>query len=113
MLKTLSFILNLLIVAVIAIILSAGVLAAEGITFSILWGWFVSPLFHLPQLLLTESIGLWITVKFLLPIKNPPLPAGGEDEEDDDIRKALGVLWPFLPALIALGIGAVVRFLFM
>lgn len=50
-------------VTVVAAIVVAALL--KGWALTVLWGWFVAPVFHLPQLSLPAAIGLGAIVSFL------------------------------------------------
>jgi len=62
------------------IILLVGVIAVSsiwsGYVFSILWAWFIVPLFGLPALSVAAAIGVTLVVRFLTHQRQPGMPSG-------------------------------------
>lgn len=93
-----------------------------GITVSILWGWFVVPLFHLPMLTIPQALGLSLAVKYLThgqpqvdqTTKEKSVELKTPEEKADAAARVVGALFePILRALAALGSGWVIHTFFM
>lgn len=55
-----------ILVSIIVFFAICGALAiVRGITLSVLWGWFIVPLFALPPLGIVQAIGLMLVINFL------------------------------------------------
>lgn len=74
--------------------------AWSGYVLSILWGWFVVPVFHLPGLSIAQAVGLAIVVGMVTRDLNVK-------REEQDAMSAFAV--PLLYNLLMLGIGWVVH----
>lgn len=51
--------------AVLAVLLLVVNAAVHGLILSYLWGWFMVPLLGLPELLVSQAIGISMTVKYM------------------------------------------------
>ena len=79
-------------------------MAIQGLTLSVLWGWFIAPVFALPVLTAGQALGITCVLTY---IRNPQnLLADKEQFSPDWWVSVIGEVF-FRPA-IALGIGAVV-----
>ncbi len=75
----------------------------HGWVFTVLWGWFVMPVFHLPPLKIAQACGLILLARMVPMIKTSATP---EPLVTDYGRRVLTlVLWPG----ITLGLGAIIR----
>lgn len=76
-----------------------------GFVFKTLWGWFIVPIFHLPQLNMASSIGIGLVVGYI---------TSRRDTSDEDPIEAVAgsIVHKALAALFALGVGWIVH-LFM
>lgn len=102
----------------VALIASIGVIATvflslawgafmRGWATSVLWGWFVVPVFNVPALTIGTAAGLALVVGYLA---NSPRTADSDDKKDEPFGKSLlrglmwATLWPLLVLLIGWGI---------
>lgn len=87
------------IIVAVAVPLVVAVLAMlNGWALSILWGWFVVPLFALPGLTVPQAIGLGLVSSLLA---KQYIPSKGDDKAS--------ALVPFITPLCAIGFGWVVK----
>jgi hypothetical protein len=77
----------------------------RGYALTVLWAWFVVPVFHLPVLSIAPAIGLSLIVSFLTYQYDAKTPTDG-DATDEFVRAAIG---SFLLPLAAIGIGWIVH----
>lgn len=84
-------------IGIIAIGLLSGVLS--GYVLSVLWGWFISPVFGLPELSIMQALGLALIVTFLT---GESSPKGEDTRSTGEIMIAV-----FLRLLFTLAIGFV------
>jgi hypothetical protein len=107
--KALSTVFVFLIAILYVALLAAGFSLIRGITISILWKWFVTPVFGLPQLGVASAIGLGLVTDFMFrPFKTATDPEGLTDQE----KRAAAVKVLFQPlgqCLMALFVGWIVR----
>lgn len=91
----------------------------DGWVLSILWGWFMVPVFHLPPITIVPAIGIVLTIGFLT--QKTPRPVPEEKAPRPDIEKMEREFWgkltrnvvvPWLSPFITLFFGWVVH-LFM
>jgi hypothetical protein len=66
----------------------------DGWVLSILWGWFMVPVFHLPPLTIVPAIGIALTIGFL--IKKAPRSVGEEKASRPNVGKMDQEQWGFL-----------------
>ena len=95
--------------AVGAIALMAFSAIFNGYTLSVLWGWFIVPIFHLPQLSIVAAIGISLVIGYLThQVINDP------DDKEKSFGEKIGfaVVYAVLKPGFALLIGWVVH-LFM
>jgi hypothetical protein len=62
--EVLAALLALIIGAFIVLLFIAGSSIIYGMTLSVLWGWFMVPLFHLPRLGIAQAIGLSLVISY-------------------------------------------------
>ncbi len=74
-----------------------------GFVFSILWGWFIVPIFHLASISIALAIGLGIAVRMITTTYEP------QDKEKAQENLIRGMIFWFIYPLIALGMGAIVH----
>lgn len=86
--------------------LTFGLSVANGWALSILWGWFIVPIFGLPELSIPAAIGIAMIVNYMTYQE----PGHADDRTSDDKVKAFIVLC--LRPLFAVFIGFIVK-LFM
>ena len=77
----------------------------RGYVFSILWGWFIVPVFALQALTIVQSIGLGYVVSFV----TWQHVAGIDDKRSANEKIIESVAYAFLMPLFALAFGAVVN----
>ncbi len=77
----------------------------SGYVLSIMWGWFVVPIFHLPQLQIAVAIGLSIIVRMLT--YDPQESDKKKSDTEDAIVSSF--CWSFLYPLLTLGVSYVVH----
>ena len=80
----------------------------SGYVLSVLWGWFLVPAFHLPQISIALAIGISLVVNMLTAKSSSESVESGKDKglSESFIRAlAFACLYP----LLALGIGAIVH----
>lgn len=77
----------------------------NGYVLSVLWGWFMVPIFHLPSLSLAQAIGVSIVVGMLT---RKTAANGNKDEDMKKLFKEL-VIESLLYPVLVLAIGAVVH----
>jgi len=93
------------VVAFVAIIAFRSVWS--GYVLSVLWGWFIAPMFHLPQLSVVAAIGLMVIVSYLtwhVDMDKPPTKDSWGDKFGKDICVAV------MKPLFMLSFGWVVHF---
>ena len=76
----------------------------SGWALSILWGWFVVPVFGLPALTIAQAVGVSYVVSFLT--RRTAQPNKGEKEHSDVVW---GVSVLFIAPLLTLGIGWIIH----
>ena len=86
-------------------ILLVGGSIVSGWVLSILWGWFVVPLFSLPHLSIPYAIGLGTVVSMF---KNTNMDFKKENDESSVMQAVRLIFKLFIPPLVALGIGWIV-----
>jgi hypothetical protein len=73
----------------------------SGWVFSIMWAWFVMPIFHLPALTIPQAIGIMFTVGMLTK-QNIDVESPKRDKTERLIRTfALAVIAPLFTLLLA------------
>lgn len=80
---------------VLLLLLAAALLLARGVVLTVLWGWFVVPVFGLPALTVPVALGLVILVRAVL----EPAHSDGKSERTtaDAVGWAVGgVVFPLL-----------------
>ena len=77
----------------------------KGYVLTVLWAWFVAPVFGFPLLALAPAIGLSLVVSFLTYQHGVAQDEKGELSDRAAKSVAMSLLWPAM----ALGIGWVVR----
>ncbi len=75
----------------------------SGWTLSILWGWFVSPIFGLPTLSVIQAIGISLTVGFI----KSKAPQHSDDRKVSD-KLIESVSHMFIMPLLSVGIGWII-----
>lgn len=94
-----------IVVGVVAFI--AGASVWSGFALSILWAWFITPVFHVPHLSIPSAIGLSLVVSMFTSKPDP-----SNKKEEKNAKLIYGTIYAvFLPAL-TLVLGAIVH-LFM
>lgn len=82
-------------VAISLVVGIAAVLAiCSGFTLSILWGWFMVPVFHLPELSIPQAIGISVVIHFLT-----NKDAGRKDDREVSLPQILF----YYPGVLLLG----------
>lgn len=93
------------VLVVLAAIIVAGVLL-DGMVASLLWNWFMVPIFNLPKLNIPEAIGLTLVVSSIFHFQTPdPAPKTEEEATKQNIAK---FFTPVLRAFILIVIGYIV-----
>jgi hypothetical protein len=78
----------------------------SGYVFSVMWGWFVVPTFHLPQVSVAVAIGISMIIGML----THHLSQDGEKKKSDTADAIISSFsWAFLYPLFVYGIGYVVH----
>ncbi len=75
----------------------------NGYVFSILWGWFVVPVFHVPELGVATAIGLSMVVTYLTAHYD------GDKAKDPEAKSWAPLAYTVMRPLVALGLGAIVH----
>jgi hypothetical protein len=70
--------------------------AIQGWVLSIMWGWFIVPLFHLPPLSILQAIGLTLVVVLLTGSASKT----AQTSEERVTNIATGVIGPFIALLV-------------
>lgn len=78
----------------------------RGWVFSVLWGWFIVPIFGLPALGIATAIGVMFTVTYLVSGSKANEIAEARKKEDPEWKTKLFNL--FLEPLVVLGLGWVI-----
>lgn len=82
--------------------LIAGVLAIwEGFVVSVLWGWFMVPMFHLPPMRIPYAIGIALLVGMLVHRTR---------KEGDEPETAMVIAYGIVVPLVCLGFGWIASF---
>ncbi len=95
-------------IIVLTVILMAGAYLLDGWVLSILWGWFVVPVFHAPILAVVPAMGISTTVGFLTYHK----PAEDSKAKSTTLTMIEGILYAVFVPLFALLTGYIIH-LFM
>jgi len=74
----------------------------RAMVFSILWGWFIVPLFGLPALSMLESLGILIVITAITGLKITSKPISDEVAEK-------AILWGIISPLLTLASGFIVK----
>lgn len=75
----------------------------NGFTFSVLWSWFIVPIFDLPNLTIAQAIGLGLLVSAL------KSPKKQENSDKSALEQVLFlILYPLLEMILYLGLGWIV-----
>lgn len=89
----------------LAILLTIGLIAASSIlngwVLSILWGWFLVPIFGLPPLSIPQAIGVYLVVGFLTKQM--------DTTKDEYLDRSKMIVATFLWPAVAWVIGAIVK----
>jgi len=82
----------------------------EAFVLTLLWAWFVVPIFHLPELALWTAFGLSIVVS-LLTHQSPSRRKGEEEEDREEKAREIAhlLVWGAIRPTAALGVGAIVH----
>ncbi|MEO6709811.1 MAG: hypothetical protein ABIP42_09530 [Planctomycetota bacterium] len=100
---------GLLTVTAGVIVGSAGVIVGSaiwgGLVLSILWGWFIVPVFHVSTLTIAQAIGITLVVSLLR--SRRPSPEERSETLPETMRRAALVM--FIMPLVCLAAGAIVR----
>jgi len=75
----------------------------RGWALSVLWGWFMVPLFHLPPLAIAQAIGVGLVVTTFSP------PGGGDCQKSKDYKWYNPLLYGFIGPLLGVGMGYIVK----
>ena len=75
----LVFLVAMLITLSVIFLVGAGASVVNGITLSIIWGWFMVPIFGLPALNVPQAIAVTLVVGFFFPTASPQGRARGQD----------------------------------
>ncbi len=92
-------------VSVLALLVFSSIF--NGYALSILWGWFMVPVFHLPQLSLVPAIGISMVVGYLT--QQSPEAKKKNDEVSTGMIILNGVLWAVFKPSFALLFGSIVH----
>lgn len=83
------------------IVLMAFSAVFSGYALSVLWGWFIVPIFHLPQLSITAAIGISLVIGYLThQIINDPKDSDRSFAEKIGVATAYSILKPGSALLI-------------
>jgi len=80
---------------IILLICGLCIWAAKSFVFLTLWGWFIVPVFGLPQLVLGEAFGIIIVIEFLSHSTNTYIPP---EDYLEEITHSVAVLILYLGA---------------
>ncbi len=98
-------------VGVVGLIVVSSLL--RGYVLSILWGWFMVPIFHLPVLSVMQAIGIALTISYLIQQTNffNQLKQEQEQDKKKKLRESMKIVTftTIIYPLIALLIGYIVH----
>lgn len=93
----------LVIIAVGGVFLIALNAALDGFVFSVLWGWFIVPTFHAPEITIINAVGIALVVGSLISVRSSSNTQGDEDAEFAALVKDVG--WAVLRPVALLLMG--------
>jgi len=100
-------------IAVLAVFISMAVWQVfNGVILSIMWGWFIVPVFHLPQLSIAQAIGISLIVSILANQAGDNNKEKNKEKNSQSSSDWLLLIIPLLQRLIPLFVGYIVH-LFM
>jgi len=100
-----------LISALVVLILIPVLQVFNGVILSIMWGWFIVPIFHLPQLSITQAIGISLIVSILGNQAGDNNKEKSSQSSNDLFILIYPLMPPLLQRLVLLFVGYVVHLL--
>lgn len=86
------------ILSLISIAISPAAIVWKGYVLTILWAWFIVPIFGLAAITIPQAIGLALIILFVT-----PTPSSSKSKDEFSTRVALAIFLPFmLPAFVLL-----------